>query len=422
MNIRSTPSSSSSSPVPSQRPAVAQGPARVSPPPTRLADNFVPTGARPPRRDGDTFQSLRAHGSHVTLLPKFQGPVNPHANLEGLRKGAEDQERVKQLQDRLKELGFMTQEQINTGYGTFGDMTEAAVKAFQASQNLPATGVIDAATAAALGDPRPPVDSRVAGVASAHAAELGRPKGEATVREDGTVVQEFDHGTVAVNPDGSVHVQAPGVERTYRPGEALEAAQASGAYVSQMEGDPNRKNNNCGYASALMALRTLGIADPTPPEGAQGTGPYPAIMELRSRGSDDSLQGDGVEASPSEIVESLNDSGASAEIVTNTWGADKKQPVDMMRQAFLDGSSQEAFIVAGNPSDGWPDNSDFDGAHYVTVVGYDPVKDVFIVMDPYLDPAGPIEVTPEQLEAYMEDGSTEAGELIHVTAGSESAG
>lgn len=47
---------------------------------------------------------------------------------------------TKGIQDRLVELGFMTRTQVNTGYGTFGPQTEAAIKRFQQRNGIEQTG------------------------------------------------------------------------------------------------------------------------------------------------------------------------------------------------------------------------------------------------------------------------------------------
>lgn len=47
---------------------------------------------------------------------------------------------TKGIQDRLVELGFMTRAQVNTGYGTFGPQTEAAIKNFQQRNGIEQTG------------------------------------------------------------------------------------------------------------------------------------------------------------------------------------------------------------------------------------------------------------------------------------------
>jgi hypothetical protein len=58
--------------------------------------------------------------------------------------------RVKELQDRLVALKYMTQAQVDTGYGTFGSKTEDAVKDFQKRNAISATGVVNTDTWLAL--------------------------------------------------------------------------------------------------------------------------------------------------------------------------------------------------------------------------------------------------------------------------------
>jgi len=67
----------------------------------------------------------------------------------GLRKGDEGP-KVKQLQDALVKLKYMTTAQVATGPGIFGAKTEAAVKKFQADKKLPTTGYYGDMTHAAL--------------------------------------------------------------------------------------------------------------------------------------------------------------------------------------------------------------------------------------------------------------------------------
>jgi peptidoglycan hydrolase-like protein with peptidoglycan-binding domain len=54
------------------------------------------------------------------------------------------------IQDRLVELGYLTQAQVNTGYGTFGPQTEAAVKSFQSKSGIEQTGRVGETTFRAL--------------------------------------------------------------------------------------------------------------------------------------------------------------------------------------------------------------------------------------------------------------------------------
>lgn len=57
---------------------------------------------------------------------------------------------VKTLQDNLVKMGFMTRSEVNTGYGTFGAKTEAALKSFQASVGLEQTGAVGPKTKHAI--------------------------------------------------------------------------------------------------------------------------------------------------------------------------------------------------------------------------------------------------------------------------------
>lgn len=96
-----------------------------------------------------------------------------------LQRGASGTE-VKQLQSALVKLGYMTQAQMNTGPGSFGPMTEAAVKKFQASHGVPSTGyygpMTRAAMAKALGIsvPTTPTTPPTTGGGSSHALDVAK--------------------------------------------------------------------------------------------------------------------------------------------------------------------------------------------------------------------------------------------------------
>lgn len=68
----------------------------------------------------------------------------------GVGKGNTNTQVVKAIQTRLVELGLLTQKQVNTGFGTFGGQTEAAVKQFQSGNKLSASGVVESKTFRAL--------------------------------------------------------------------------------------------------------------------------------------------------------------------------------------------------------------------------------------------------------------------------------
>ncbi|HEX7314731.1 MAG TPA: peptidoglycan-binding protein [Pyrinomonadaceae bacterium] len=57
---------------------------------------------------------------------------------------------VRRLQERLVELGYMTEAQVRTGPGNFGRQTEAALRRFQADHDIRQTGELGPTTYAAL--------------------------------------------------------------------------------------------------------------------------------------------------------------------------------------------------------------------------------------------------------------------------------
>lgn len=67
----------------------------------------------------------------------------------GIKRG-DSGKQVEALQNKLIAAGFMTTAQVNTGRGTFGPQTEAALKAFQQANNISQTGQLGPTTYAAL--------------------------------------------------------------------------------------------------------------------------------------------------------------------------------------------------------------------------------------------------------------------------------
>lgn len=94
-------------------------------------------------------------------------PVVPQADIEPGANG----EAVKQLQDCLVAVGYMTQAQVSSGYGNFGPQTQAAVKKFQADHGLEQAGRVGPKTRAAL---QQELDKRSSGkVSQANLADPG---------------------------------------------------------------------------------------------------------------------------------------------------------------------------------------------------------------------------------------------------------
>jgi peptidoglycan hydrolase-like protein with peptidoglycan-binding domain len=83
--------------------------------------------------------------------PEPAPPPAPAASVPGmdLERGMESDD-VRSLQASLVQLGHMSQEDMDTGPGTFGPRTEAAVKSFQGAHGVPTTGYYGPLTRAAL--------------------------------------------------------------------------------------------------------------------------------------------------------------------------------------------------------------------------------------------------------------------------------
>ncbi len=87
--------------------------------------------------------------TRAALGKELQTVNQATAPSDNLRRGDQGAE-VRQLQAALVKLGYMTQAQVNTGPGTFGPRTFAAVQRFQRDHNVPDTGFYGPLTRAAL--------------------------------------------------------------------------------------------------------------------------------------------------------------------------------------------------------------------------------------------------------------------------------
>jgi LysM repeat protein len=88
-------------------------------------------------------------GQKITVPDTFSAASTVKVPSVDLKRGSRG-ENVKQLQNALVKLGFMTSAQMKTGPGIFGPATEAALKKFQASRGVPNTGYYGTLSRAAL--------------------------------------------------------------------------------------------------------------------------------------------------------------------------------------------------------------------------------------------------------------------------------
>src|SRR5262245_25330489 len=94
---------------------------------------------------GVNFDTVKKPSGPVVSQPQRQPDAVDLDETAGLARGAQG-EAVRQLQLALQRRGF----QVGQPDGVFGPLTQAAVAAFQASEDLPETGVADEATVRAL--------------------------------------------------------------------------------------------------------------------------------------------------------------------------------------------------------------------------------------------------------------------------------
>jgi hypothetical protein len=181
-------------------------------------------------------------------------------------------------------------------------------------------------------------------------------------------------------------------------------------FVNQRDGDPDRRNGNCGFASALMGLRFLGRNDPKP-AAIQGGEDYRKAMALRKMGGGGTNDAWSYE---SHVRSALDEMGANARFLGGNYGNRTEVPVRQIRAELADEDRREVFILLGNPSESWPRLTATRNDHFVAVVGYDEDRDLFAVLDP--ESRGPIEVSARQLATFLRDDSTGARkEVIRVT-------
>jgi peptidoglycan hydrolase-like protein with peptidoglycan-binding domain len=180
--------------------------------------------------------------------PAAASTSRPSVDVVGLKKGAYG-DAVKALQEALVRVG------VGVKYGVdsyFGSATEASVKAFQRYKGLPVTGVVDQATAAALG-----LASAPAAAAPAAAANGSLARGSTGQRVTQLQQSLIAAGIpVAGGADGIFGVATERALRSFQQAKGLSATGAAdAATLSALGGAPAAAAPAAAATSSATGLR-----------------------------------------------------------------------------------------------------------------------------------------------------------------------
>lgn len=251
---------------------------------------------------------------------------------------------------------------------------------------------------------------------------LGAAQGPMLPLEGGGFSQAYEHGEVRLDEDGNVSVRnAEGEEIASRPASTVSStAQANAFHVTQRgrtkassvnedgvpvdaAGNPvgNSYNdgsewyafNDCGPTSVVMAASMVGAID-----NPDAAGAGEAIDAVRDSIFDTDTK-TSLTTTAAQVAEGARELGANAvEHYPATLSA-----VDAALEAG------NPVILGGDPMDSWgADDPHYleagsDGFNHWVVVSGRTESGNYLINDP-LAPNGAIEVTPEQLEAYLNGG------------------
>lgn len=233
------------------------------------------------------------------------------------------------------------------------------------------------AQAAAAATAIPTTQSSVPATAPMPTSTATTPSTSSVVPTAATSTSSATRSTAVSIPSSSV---APRTQFDYW---TKHIAQFGGKYLP----DGPSMRPNCGPASATMALRMIGLDIP----GFSGQNSESVLDQARilATGKNDTSVG----TTDDELERLINKSGGQWSETTNF-----EQVKSWAKQGI-------PVILSGNPSKGWNSrySSDqvypFDGAHWVTVSGYDQASGFYIVNDP-LSQIGPIYVSEAELQNY----------------------
>ncbi len=355
--------------------------------------------------DASTRQALTS-----ALTPST--PSDPSLPAAGMQRGNEGSN-VLQLQNNLVQLGYLTQPQVNTGPGIFGGQTEAAVKALQVRNGLPATGAFDEPTRSAMQKEQAQYQDPSQMVKESYQKLLGR---EPTAQELSAATASAEQ---LKQSGGSLSAMRQATTGAIRQTDEYKAAHPLGSgavsstddannyFLTQWGGTPYNSASgapygysDCGPTSTAMALSSLGLMDHPSPENAEAT-----IDAVRDAALGyDSKKSQEMGFGP--LQKAVAQYGGQTQMLSGIDGID---------QAIGRGNP---VIIGGDPWKAWGSeqrangnylNSRDPGGHFVSVLGK--TQDgKYIIGDPLVK-NGTIAVTKEQLQTFFHDGGFGAMEV-----------
>lgn len=340
-------------------------------------------------------------------------PSDPSLPAAGMRRGNEGSN-VLQLQNGLVQLGYLTQQQVNTGPGVFGGQTEAAVKALQVRNGLPATGAFDEASRAAMQKEQAQFQDPSQMVKESYQKLLGREP----------TAQELQAATASAEQikqsGGSLSAMRQGTVGTLRQTDEYKAAHPIGSgtvsttedaneyFLTQWGGSPYNSAsgapygyNDCGPTSTAMALSAIGLLDHPSPENAEAT-----IDAVRDAAFGyDTTQSQKMGFGP--LQKAVAQYGGQTQMISGG--------IDGIDQALERGNP---VVIGGDPWNAWGAdqraagnylNSKDPGGHFCSVLGK--TQDgKYIIGDPLVK-GGTLAVTKEQLQKFFSNGGFGAMEI-----------
>lgn len=174
------------------------------------------------------------------------------ADVIGLKKGAYG-DNVKALQEALNRVGIGVKYGVD---GYFGSATQASVKAFQNYKKLPVTGVVDAATASALGFSAPAAPSAPSAPKASGNGALARGSRGASVTNLQQLLSKAGFSVGAI--DGIYGPQTQAAVQKFQQANGLSATgTADAATVQALQGGkaPAAPAAPAGNATSVIGLQ-----------------------------------------------------------------------------------------------------------------------------------------------------------------------